>query len=147
MKHVIQTVCVCLFLSATLLSTAQSNKPHLFAHLPNNIQISTNQLEQLFTKIVGNKTNMPIQAGFSIDGTVIVNQTKFGTLQTVAIKLTQYNNIVFTISKRITANNSVVYTGHLFNRLYADGFELKNNNNNYQLVKLETESILPTCSH
>ena len=55
------------------------------------------------------------------------------------------------ISKQVeggsTLANALATHPDIFNNIYADGYELvKNNGNAYQLIKIETEKILPACS-
>lgn len=146
MKPITRTLLVCLMAIATLSTTAQKNKPLLFAQLPSKIIITTTQLHQLFTTNIGNTVAIIHEPNCIINGTVKLKQTKFNSLHTIAFTLADYNNIVLSFSKRITAQNTTKFTGHVYSNQYQDGFELQQiDSNTYQLVKQVTERIMPTC--
>ena len=148
MKQSIRTLLVCLTVLTTLSTTAQKNKPLLFAQLPSKILISTAQLNQLFNTAIGNTVAVINEPNISIKGTVKIKQTKFNSLQTIAFTLVDYNNIVLSFSKRMIAQNASKFTGHAFSNQYHDGFELQQiDSNTYQLIKYNTDRMLPTCSH
>jgi hypothetical protein len=148
MKQSIRTLLVCLIVLTTLSTTAQKNKPLLFAQLPSKILISTAQLNQLFNTNIGNTVAVINEANINIKGTVKIKQTKFNSLQSIAFTLVDYNNIVLSFSKRMIAQNTSKFTGHVFSNQYHDGFELQQiDSNTYQLVKYNTAIMLPTCSH
>ncbi|MFT3683129.1 MAG: hypothetical protein QM791_22910 [Ferruginibacter sp.] len=150
MKQFTITLCTALFAFAAFTVFAQkapSTQPHLFKNYPAVIDFSEAQLNSLFSAKPGQNKTLALQGGLSLNGPVVSNVVKYKNLQTVAIKLTAFNNMLFALSKRTEKDNSVVYVGHLFSKDYADGYELKRTaNNTYQLVKVDMNEILPTCN-
>ena len=150
MKRLIHALCTVLLVIITATATAQntaSHKKYLFNDNPAVIDFTEAQLSNLFTGKPGQNTSLSLPGSFSLTGPMVSNISKYNRLQTVVIKLTAFNNIFFSLTKRKNDDNSTVYTGHLFSREYADGYELQRTNGNaYQLIKIETEKLLPACS-
>lgn len=141
------TVLLVIFTASVSAQSAASPKKYLFSSYPAVIDLTETQLSNLFIGEKGPSTTLALGGNFSLEGPIVSNTTKFNCLHTLVIKLTAFNNILFSITKRKTEENSFVYVGHIFNNIYADGYELvKNNGNAYQLIKIETEKILPACS-
>jgi uncharacterized protein YdeI (BOF family) len=81
------------------------------------------------------------------NGTVTGNTVKYSNLQSVTIKLPEFDNLIFSISKITNDDKTVTYVGRIINKKYADGYELKKDaSNNYQFVKFETDKLIPECS-
>jgi hypothetical protein len=150
MKNLSITLCTVISFLIAVTACAQQipqQKPFLFKNHPATIELTDAQLGSLFSGKPGNKISMPLSSNLSIEGPVISNIKKYSNLQTMAIKLPAFNNILFSLSKRIDNDKSVVYAGHLFSKDFADGYELKRiSSNAYQLVKIEMEKMLPTCN-
>ncbi len=122
-------------------------KPYLFSQYPKAINCTASQLNSFFSSRQGEKVNVSFDNTINLGGNIISNISKYSNLQTVVVKLSQFNNISFTLSKIIDEDNQLVYAGHLFNPAYADGYELKKmDRENYQFIKIEMEKILPTCN-
>jgi hypothetical protein len=150
MKYLANTLCLAIVALIAVSANAQKTalpKQFLFKSHPASIDLTEAQLNNLFSVKQGDKTKLSLSSGFSIDGPVVSNIKKYSNLQTVAVKLPAFGNMLFSLSKRTGAGNAVVYTGHLFSKDYADGYELNRGSGNvYQLVKIDMEKILPTCN-
>ncbi|MDB5275238.1 MAG: hypothetical protein JWR61_193 [Ferruginibacter sp.] len=155
MKHLATTTLLVLLILAAVTSFAQEHpqnraspaKPALFTQFPDVINCTAGQLNSFFNSRPGENIAVSFNSNLMLDGNVKSNISKYSNLQTVVVKLAQFNNISFTISRIIDEDNQIVYSGHLFDPAYADGFELKNKGGgNYQFVKIELEKMLPTCS-
>ncbi|MDN3657709.1 hypothetical protein QWZ08_18800 [Ferruginibacter paludis] len=155
MKHLATTTLMVLLILAAVTSFAQEHpqnraspaKPALFTQFPDVINCTAGQLNSFFNSRPGENIAVSFNSNLMLDGNVKSNISKYSNLQTVVVKLAQFNNISFTISRIIDEDNQIVYSGHLFDPAYADGFELKNKGGgNYQFVKIELQKMLPTCS-
>jgi hypothetical protein len=151
MKHFASTTMLLLFtiITATGFSQlANSNpKPKLFAAYPESIDISVSELARIFTIAQGQPANVSFAGSFAFNGTVSSNLVKFSNLQSVVIKSPAFSNAIFHVSKRITADNSIVYVGRIINDAFGDGYELKRDAaGNYHLQKIETERVMPDCN-
>ena len=154
MKNLTSTFLVLLILCAVN-TMAQNNfssrslpvKPFLFKNLPNDIACTATQLNSFFSVNESQSIKILFSNTLKLAGTVRRNIIKNNQLQTVIISLPEFNNINFHLSKRIDTNNNTVYVGHLFDVAYADGYELKKTDKeNYHLVKISLDKILPYCS-
>jgi hypothetical protein len=151
MKYLITALCTVLLNIAASTVAAQSTKisrPYLFKNFPAAIDFSQAQLSNVFSAQAGQNKTLALPAGLSLSGEVVSNISKYnGSLQTLTIKLPAFNNMLFSLSKRTAKDNSVIYIGHLFSKDYADGYDLKRNDNNtYQLIKVEMNEMLPACN-
>lgn len=151
MKYLITTLCTVLLTITACTVAAQSakiSKPYLFKNFPAAIDFSEAQLSNVFSAKAGQSKTLALPEGLLLNGEVVSNISKYnGSLQTLAIKLPAFNNMLFSLSKRTAKDNSVIYIGHLFSKDYADGYELKRNGSNtYQFIKVEMNEMLPACN-
>ena len=149
MKAITTTLCVVLLTLSAVTSNAQSNRnsrPLQFSGLPTSINFTESQLSSLFNATQGKNVSLRLDTQTSFAGPVTSNIAKYSNLQTVVIKLTSYNNSLFSLSKQ-TEGNTVTYVGRIINPAYADGFELKRSTSGaYQLVKVDAQNKLTDCS-
>ncbi|MCC7379373.1 MAG: hypothetical protein IT255_08445, partial [Chitinophagaceae bacterium] len=85
-------------------------------------------------------------SNFNFSGIVTSNIVKYANLQSVVIKSPDFSNTIFSVSKILNDDGTVSYTGRIINQNFFDGFELKKNlAGNYQLIKIETDKVIPVC--
>jgi hypothetical protein len=150
MKHCTKLLlaAVCTFLS--FYSFAQkpaSSKSSLFHNYPAVIPCSEAQLNRLFTARKGEQVKLSLAGNLVLQGGVTSNTLKYNTLQTLAIRLPGFNDILFSVTRRYDRNNRALYMAHLFDSRYADGYQLKRHaDGTYQFIKIETEKMLPHCT-
>lgn len=130
--------------------TAQSNtkKPTAFNSFPKIVYCPASAVANLFSVEEGKSAKLQFDENHLLEGTIIKKYSKYSnTLQTVVMQIPAYGNSIFSISKRKDTDNSDVFIGHLYNTNFADGFELQPaKNNQYQLVKLNTNQVLQPCN-
>lgn len=130
-------------------STERSSptKPYLFNKFPDVINCTAAHLNSFFAGGQGQTVNISFNNTLTLAGSIKSNISKYSNLQTVLVQLPAFNNILFCLSKRADEQHNIVYTGHLFNNAYADGYELKKGGHgDYQLIKISMEKFLPTCN-
>lgn len=130
---------------------AQQNRigrPCLFNNFPPSILCTARQLSVFFDTPEGQNIKVNLNNNLWLAGTIQKKVLKYNNaLETVIIKLPAFNNILFSISKRKDAQSKIIYTAHLFDAAYADGYQLKKTGpDNYQLIKISMEKLLPACS-
>lgn len=149
MKHCTQLVLAALCLLASVTATAQKSltRPSLFSNYPDVINCTEAQLASLFSFQNDVEVTLLLPNGLELKGPVKWWAKKYANLQTVTLKLTEFNNTLFSVTRHYDAADHFVYVGHLFNPAFADGYELKHTGDkHYQLVKMETEKLLQICS-
>ncbi|UEG50329.1 hypothetical protein LK994_02420 [Ferruginibacter lapsinanis] len=152
MKHLLTkiTCAVLLTLIAVTGYTQQNVRPvkqALFTKQPSTINCTADELSKFFAVAQGADATVSFSNTFKTKGIVAGNTVKYKNLQSLAIKLPEFNNAIFSLSKRIDKNNNVVYTGRIINQANADAYLLKQiDANKYQLIKTDLETILPTCA-
>jgi len=71
---------------------------------------------------------------------------KYANLQSAVIVSPYYSNTIFNVSKIIKADGSIAYVGHIINKSFFDGFDLKKNASGiYQLKKIESDRVIQDC--
>jgi hypothetical protein len=147
MKPILSILLAALFTGCFSISFSQSKK-FLFSRYPANISCTAVQLSKLFSAEKGQQVSLKLSENFKLEGPVSNKISKYNnTLQTVVIQLPAFNNMLLAISKRVAANNQTVYIGHLYNSESADGYQLKQHEDNtYQFVKIETDKVLQPCN-
>jgi hypothetical protein len=142
----------CMFLCTLLAMTGFSQnpgvtKPKQFNNYPDVINCSEAELSRVFTSPAGQHISLSFSDNFLFSGDITSNVVKYSNLQSAVVKSPIFNNTVFGISKRINDDNSVTYIGHIINKDYFDGYELKRNTDgNYQLIKIQTDKVIQDCS-
>ena len=142
---------IAIFIFSSVVVKAQqyrTGKIYLFNNFPPVINCTAKQLNNFFLAEEGQDVKVDFEKNLTINGTVKRRFTKFNkVLETIILKLAAFNNISFSISRRIDAQNEIIYSAHLFDSAYADGYQLKKISfNNYQFTKILMDKILPTCS-
>lgn len=139
-----------LFTLITVSANAQSStgsKPKIFASFPAAVTCSEQELSKAFNTAVDQTISLSFSNNLLFNGTVTSNIVKYSNLQSVTIKLPEFDNLIFSISKITNDDKTVTYVGRIINKKYADGYELKKDaSNNYQFIKFETDKIIPECS-
>ena len=112
-----------------------TDKPSGFTALPQQFSISRLYLDELFSVSSSAKVRLPIEHNTFLEGIVLERVQKSATIITVNIRLSDYNEALFTISRQTKNNGTVQYTGRIINIRYADMMVLKDDNHALYLVK------------
>ena len=151
MKHCTQILCVVLCMFIIINCSAQktsSTKTFLFKNYPSIINCTEAQLAGLFTYGNEVEVSLSLPGDLTLKGPVKWWAKKYSNLQTISVKLTDFHNILFSVTRRYDAASNFIYVGHLYGTDFADGYELKKTTGtNYQFVKIETDRILQLCSN
>ena len=149
MKHLAPyALLLLLTLSATTVfsQTSGAPKPKQFDNYPDVINCSESELSKVFTSAAGSNIDFSFSNSFLFSGAVTSNVVKYSNLQSAVVRSPLFNNTIFSISKIINSDNTITYVGHIINKNYFDGYELKKNAvGNYQLIKIETDKVIPDC--
>lgn len=149
MKHLAPyAMLLFLMLSATAVfsQSPEMAKAKQFDNFPNVINCTPSELSKVFDSAPGQTVDFSFSDSFSFSGEVISNVVKYSNLQCAVVTSPLYNNSIFNISKLINDDLSVTYVGHIINKKYFDGYELKKNAaGNYQLIKIETDKVIQDC--
>lgn len=146
----ILTLLVCLMgisVSAASAQKTPQGKPTQFDRLSSVIDCNPAQLDALFDAPQHQAVNIPISNSFSVRGNVKTRVSKYGSMETLGIELSDYGQSIFALTRRSTPDHKTVFSGRILNSKYADGFVLQQKGGAYQLVKVETATMLPTCDH
>jgi len=149
MKHHAPYALFVLLLLITLTGFSQNNtsKPKQFSAFPDVINCSEAELGRIFNSPAGQFVSLSFSDNFIFSGNVASNLVKYTNLQTAVVVSPDYSNSIFSVSKIINTDGSTGYLGRIINKNYFDGFELKRNvAGTYQLVKMETDRVIPDCS-
>lgn len=133
-------------ISITGFSQGNTAKPKQFSSFPSAIDCSQAELGRIFNAASGQYISLHFAGNFIFSGTVTSNIVKYANLQSVVIKSPDYSNTIFSVSKITGDDGTETYTGRIINKNFFDGFELRKNlAGNYQLIKIETDRVIPDC--
>lgn len=136
-----------LLITLTGFSQNNSSKPKQFSAFPDVISCTETALAGIFNAQAGQFVSLNFSDNFIFSGTVTSNIVKYANLQTAVVASPDYANTIFSVSKIINEDGSTAYLGRIINKNYFDGFELKQHvAGTYQLVKMETDRVIPDCS-
>lgn len=114
------------------------NKPRLFTGLPERIQLSADDISNLFGNPLGRAATLKLTDDnrFQFEGEVISSSSKYeNRIQSVVIRSTNFNGANLTLSKITGSDGSVKYRGRIISFAHGDLYELENQNGQYVLVK------------
>lgn len=114
------------------------NKPKLFTGLPERIQLSTDEISNLFGNPLGRAATLRLADDnrFHFEGEVVSSASKYeNKIQSVVIRSTNFNGARLHISKVVGSDGIVKYRGRIISLAHGDLYELENQNDQYVLVK------------
>lgn len=114
------------------------NRPRLFQHLPDTIQVNFEELKTLLAGTVGQPVSMQLsnQVVFPFQGNVSSVSSKHGnTIQSVVIRSQNYSDANLTLTKVQWPDGSTSYQGRLMSFRHGDLFELRKRAGEYVWVK------------
>jgi len=136
-----------LLISFTGFSQSNGSKPKQFSAFPDVINCSETELSRIFNSPAGQFVSLSFSDNFIFSGKITSNIVKYANLQTAVVMSPDYSNTIFSVSKIINTDGSTSYLGRIVNKNYFDGFELKKQvTGTYQLVKMETDRVIPDCN-
>jgi hypothetical protein len=115
-------------------------KPSLFGQLPQKCSISNAAVEKIFSGESSGTLRIPFGDNFFFEGRVLDKVQKNANAVTVNIRLSNYDNALFTISKVFTGDGSISYRGRIVNINYGDVLILEKENNQLYITK-EKQSL------
>ena len=139
-----------LLLMLTVSVSAQKKmlpKSSLFATYPRTIICLPSELDNFFSLSEGKEINFSFNDLMRSNGTIIKKVVKYNSLEIVVVRLKEFNDALFSLSRYKNEKKIMVYSGRIINLLNDDGYELKYfDNKTYQLVKFSLANILPDCT-
>lgn len=134
------------FIVVTGFCQTSVQKPKQFSNFPSTIVCNEHELAKVFTSSPGQNISLSFSDNFTFSGTVKSNISKYANLQSAVIVSPHYSNTIFNVSKIIKSDGSISYVGHIINKSYFDGFDLKKNAAGvYQLTKTESDRVIQDC--
>ena len=119
-----------------------SNRQNYFNKYAERLPANVSELEKAFSTEEGGKVKINF-GNFSFYGIVTSSVKKYENLQSIVVKSPDLNNTLLAISRRINEDKTISYVGHIINEKYADGFELrKDNDGSYAMNKIRTDALI-----
>jgi hypothetical protein len=119
-----------------------SNRQNYFDKYAAKLPTQESELSRAFTVPQGGKIKLNF-GDFAFNGIVTSSIKRYDNLYTVIVKSPGLNNTLLAISKRINDDKTVTYVGRIINDNYADGYELKKENNgSYAMHKIKTDALV-----
>ena len=135
------------FIVVTAFCQTNNQKPKQFSSFPSAISCSEQELAKVFVASPGQNISLSFSDNFTFSGVVKSNLSRYANLQSAVIVSPDYSNTIFNVSKIINADGSISYVGHIINKNFFDGFDLKKNASGiYQLKKTESDRVIPDCN-
>lgn len=136
---------LCIFITCSFATQAQvliSTRQNYFDKYSQTLPTPLTELDKAFTTPEGDKVKINF-GNFSFNGIVTSYIKRYDNLYSVIVKAPGLDNTILTISKIINPDKTVSFIGHIINQKYADGFELrKDNNGNYAMNKIKTDALI-----
>lgn len=112
------------------------NKPKLFKDLPNKINVSLKNIDNVFDLEVGKSINLPFALNFQFAGTIVSKaEDPSINVKSIVIKSTNKVGATLALSRIINDDNSITYRGRIMSFNHGDAYEFVSENGSYALVK------------
>jgi len=145
MKITYKIAAICMIMMFSYKSHAQvltSNRQNHFDKYSTDLPTTQTELSKAFTVPEGGKLKLSF-GDFTFNGIVASSTKRYDNLYTVIVKSPGLNNTLLAISKRINDDKTITYVGRIINDNYADGYELKRENNgSYAMHKIKTDALV-----
>jgi hypothetical protein len=123
------------------LNQPATNKPSLFASLPEKFECSTDQLEKIFSFSPAQKISLKLNSAFSIEGILAEKFERSNHFTTINIKLSNYSDALFNLS-RTEDKSGISYTGRIVSIKHSDALVLKKENGKYFFLKQQQQFLM-----
>lgn len=135
-------LCIVLMFSYTIQAQVTSNRENYFNRYSEKLPAATTDLDKIFETAEGSKIKINF-GDFTFNGIVTSSIKRYDNLYSVIVKAPGLNNTLLAISKRINDDQTISYIGRIINEKYADGFELRQENNGgYAMNKIRTDALI-----
>ncbi|MEO9003310.1 MAG: hypothetical protein ABI288_01170 [Ginsengibacter sp.] len=145
MKCLNKMMAVCIVVLSSYTTQSQiltSGRPNYFNKYAEKLPTTVTELDKAFKTSEGGKIKINF-SDFSFNGIVTSSIRRYDNLYSVIIKSPGLNNTLLSISKRINDDKTVTYVGRMINEQYADGFELRRDNDGkYAINKVNTDALI-----
>lgn len=145
MKIMYKIAAICAIILLSYNSNAQiltSNRQNYFDKYAAKLPTPESELSKAFSVPQGGKVKLNF-GDFTFNGIVTSSIKRYDNLYTVIVKSPGLNNTLLAISKRINDDKTITYVGRIINDEYADGYELKKENNgSYAMHKIKTDALV-----
>ena len=117
-------------------------KHNYFYKYASRIQTPEEELSKAFDVAEGSKVKLHF-GDLAFNGIVTSSIKRYDSLYTVIVKSPALDNTILAISKRINSDNTITYVGRMINSNYADGYQLKREDNGaYAMHKIQTDALI-----
>lgn len=145
MKIMYKVAAICMIVLFSYNGHAQiltSNRQNHFDRYAADLPTPESELSKAFNVPEGRKVKLNF-GDFAFNGIVTSSVKRYDNLYTVIVKSPDLNNTILAISKRINDDKTITYVGRIINDKYADGYELKKENNgSYAMHKIKTDALV-----
>lgn len=143
LRTVLTCVCIALYcISASAqapVNETNRKKPLLFASLPDRIPVNLEYLNSLFGAEAGRNVIVPVSINEAVpgfEGKVMSSGSDVNNrIHSVVIGSTNFQGARFTVSRIVTEQGKITYSGRILSMQHGDAFVLKNENGSWVLVK------------
>jgi hypothetical protein len=112
------------------------NKPKLFKDLPDRINVSLKNFDNVFDFEVGKSVDLPFSFNFQFSGIVVSKAEDVASnVKSIVIKSTNKVGATLALSRMINPDNTITYRGRIMSFKHGDAYEIANENGSYYLVK------------
>ena len=119
-----------------------ADKPLLFADLPPTFGVSQATIDKIFAGSASGNIKLNIDNSRTIEGVIVERFQRSAAVTTVNIKLPQYQQALFTISRIISAGNPAVYAGRVIHISYGDVLLLRQEPDRLYFIKEKQSQLL-----
>jgi len=123
------------------LNQPATDRPSLFASLPERFECNTEQLEKIFSLSPSQKISLKLNSAFSIEGVLAEKFERSSHFTTINIKLTNYSDALFNVSKT-EDKSGISYTGRIVSIKHGDALLLKKENGKYFFLRQKQEFLM-----
>ena len=118
-----------------------SDKPLLFASLPQKLECNLEEIDRLFMADPSDQLSVHLNNHLQLSGTVVEKVRKSPEILTVNFKTSNYAGALFTIS-RIIQNGVIRYSGRIISKDNGDVLIMVKENDKYFFTKMSQRYVM-----
>ena len=112
------------------------NKPKLFKDLPERINVSLKNFDDVFNLDMGKSVDLPFASNFQCSGVIVSKaEDAKANVKSIVIRLANKPGATLTLSRSINEDNTISYRGNIMSFKHGDAYDLANENGSYYFVK------------
>jgi hypothetical protein len=132
-----------IFAQPPLNAVNKEAKSSLFSSLPSEFEVTTAQLQKIFSGNIHQQVSAQLSRQFFIEGIIVDKIQQIPGTISINVRLSNYHNALFNLSLRLQADNTTAFQGRIIHPKYNDVLILYKEKDKYYFKKGSQRLLMP----